>query len=273
MSIRVALTKVVAIVIATVFSSSAVLAEGNNSPILKRIESTKTLRVGMTGSQPPFNVKNRDGDLIGFDVDLARLLARAMRVELEIVEMPFANLLSALEDKEVDIVMSGVTATLERNIRVPFVGPYYISGKSLLTKSDVLSTIQSAQEMNNERLSIAALRGSTSEQFVEAVLDKPALTTTATHDEAIQLLLDGKVDAVVADGPICALAKLRYPDQGLVMLNNPLTIEPIGVAVAPGDPLLVNLVQNYMTALEGTGALGKLQKKWFQSGAWLIQLP
>jgi polar amino acid transport system substrate-binding protein len=273
MSIRVAMMKVTAILIATILSVTSVSAANEDAPVLKRIESTKTIRVGMTGSQPPFNMKNRDGELIGFDVDLARLLARAMRVELEIVEMPFAKLLPALEDKEIDIVMSGVTATLERNTRVPFVGPYYISGKSILTKSDVLSSVQSAQEMNNERLSIAALRGSTSEDFVEAVLDKPSLTTTATHAEAIQLLLDGKVDAVVADGPVCALGVLRNPGKGLVTLNNPLTIEPIGIAIAPGDPLLVNLLQNYMTALDGTGALQKLQKRWFQSGAWLAQVP
>jgi len=252
---------------------SSVSAETGGSPVMKRIDSAKTLRVGMTGSQPPFNVKNRDGELMGMDVDLARLLAGSMQVELEIVEMPFVKLLPALEDGEVDIVMSGVTATLQRNMRVPFVGPYHITGKSILTKSDVLAKASSAQEINDEGLSIAVLRGSTSEDFVERVLDKPKLTTTATHDEAVQLLIDGKVDAVVADAEVCALSKLRNPEAGLVSLRNPLTIEPIGIAVAPGDPLLLNLIGNYMQALQATGARGKLEQKWFESGGWLLQLP
>jgi polar amino acid transport system substrate-binding protein len=272
MSIRPVLAKIIAIFTTVILAVSTVNAAAT-SPVLERIEKSKTLRVGMTGTQPPFNVKNRDGELIGMDVDLARLLSRAIGVKLEIVEMPFAKLLPALEDNEIDLVISGVTATLKRNTRVPFAGPYYVSGKSILTKSDVLSSVQTAQEMNNANLSIAALRGSTSEEFVESVLDKPALTTTETHAEAVQLLLDGKVDAVVADGPVCALSILRYPGKGLVSLQNPLTIEPIGIAIAPGDPLLINLIQNYMRALEGTGALERLQKKWFESGAWLMQLP
>jgi len=273
MNIRFWLTKTATVMVAALLVVTSVSAQDKNSPVLQRISKSQTLRVGMTGAQPPFNVKNRDGKLIGMEVDLAQLLANSMGVELKIVEMPFAKLLPALEDSEVDIVMSGMTATLQRNIRVAFVGPYHITGISILTKSSTLAAIEKAKDMNNEGLRIAALRGSTSEDFVEKVLDKPVLTTTADHAEAVQLLLDGKVDAVVADAPACALSILRYPDAGLVTLQNPLTIEPIGIAIAPGDALMINLMQNYMQAVGGTGALAALQKKWFESGAWLAQVP
>ena len=273
MNTRFLLAKTAAIVVSALLVVTSASAQDKSSPVLQRIAKSQTLRVGMTGTQPPFNVKNRDGKLIGMEVDLANLLASSMGVKLEIVQMPFAKLLPALEDSELDIVMSGMTATLQRNIRVPFVGPYHISGKSILTKSSTLAAIENAKDMNSEEVRIAALRGSTSEDFVEKVLDKPVLTTTADHAEAVQLLLDGKVDAVVADGPTCALSILRYPDAGLVTLRNPLTIEPIGIAIAPGDALMINLLQNYTQALVATGALEALQKKWFESGAWLAQLP
>ena len=81
-------------------------------------QDADTLKVGMSGTQPPMNVVNRDGALMGMDVDLARLLAGAMGVRLEIVPIPFTGLLDALEAGEVDIVLSGVTATLQRNLRV-----------------------------------------------------------------------------------------------------------------------------------------------------------
>ena len=269
------ISRIFSLVIVTVamLASVSTASAAGTSPVLERIEKTRTLRVGMTGTQPPFNVKSKTGELIGMDVELARLLARAMRVELELVAMPFADLLPALEDQEVDLVISGVTATLKRNIRVPFVGPYFVTGISILTKSDLLATVTTAQQLNDEKLKIAALRGSTSEDLVEAALDKPAFIAVKEYDDAVQMLLDGEIDALVADGPTCALSVLRYPDQGLVTLSQPLTVEPIGIAVAPGDPLLINLVQNYLQALEATGALEQLQKKWFQSGAWLIQLP
>ncbi|MGI9291545.1 MAG: transporter substrate-binding domain-containing protein [Gammaproteobacteria bacterium] len=252
---------------------SGAFAQGSSSPVLQRIAKTETLRVGMTSEQPPFNFTNRDGRIIGLDVDLAGLLAGAMQVKLEIVELPFVELIPALEEGKVDIVMSGMTSTLQRNLRVPFIGPYYISGKSILTKSETLANIKSAEEMNTERLKIAALGGSTSELFVKSTLAKPKLTTTKTIEEAIRLLRTGEVDAVVADSSTCDLNVLRYPEDKLISLANPLTIEPIGIALAPGDALLVNLVQNYMQALQGTGALDSLQRKWFKNGGWLVQLP
>jgi ABC-type amino acid transport substrate-binding protein len=273
MNMRIWLTKAAALTVIAMLAVTSVSAQDKSSPVLKRISQAQTLRVGMTGTQPPFNMKNRDGKMIGMEVDLANLLAQAMGVKLEIVEMPFAKLLPALEDSEIDIIMSGMTATLQRNIRVPFVGPYHVSGISILTKSSTLAGMESANEMNKDSLTIAAMRGSTSEDFVERALNKPKLVTTADHAEAVQMLLDGKVDLVVADGPACALSILRYPDAGLVTLKSPLTIEPIGIAIAPGDALMINLVQNYLQALRATGALDALQKNWFENGAWLAQLP
>ena len=78
-------------------------AAAQDSPALDRIIETSTLRVGMSGSQPPFNMKARDGAPMGLEVDLANALAAAMKVELQIVEMPFADLIPALENGEVDL--------------------------------------------------------------------------------------------------------------------------------------------------------------------------
>ena len=72
----------------------------------------------MSGTQPPLNMKNRAGELIGLDVDLARELANAMDLDLVLVEMRFANLLSSLEDGKIDLVISSLTITPARNARV-----------------------------------------------------------------------------------------------------------------------------------------------------------
>ena len=248
-------------------------SQGWAGEVLEKIAQTNTLRVGMTGTQPPFNVKNKDGVLIGMDVDLARVLAQSMNVRLEIVEMPFSELLDGLVAGEVDLVISGVTATLKRNQRVAFVGPYYISGKSILTKSKTVAAIQQAEEMNSASFSIATLAGSTGEEFIKRVAPNATVVAVRNYEDGISQLIDDKVDAFLADAPIIQLTAMRYPDAGLASLNKPLTLEPIGIAVAPNDPLLLNLVQNYMRAVEATGALDILSKKWFQSGSWLMQLP
>ena len=72
---------------------------------LSRVVDFQVLKVGMSGAQPPLNTRNRDGNLMGFDVDLAKAMAAAMRVELEIKTMPFGELMTALEKDEIQIVV------------------------------------------------------------------------------------------------------------------------------------------------------------------------
>jgi len=163
-------------------------ASAQDSPVLDRIVETSTLRVGMSGSQPPFNMKARDGAPMGLEVDLANVLAAAMKVELKIVEKPFAELIPALEAGEVDMVMSGMTITAERSRQVSFVGPYAMSGKSILTTSAALARAEAAEDLNQSDIRLVALANSTSEEFVRTNLPEAQLTTVGSYDEAIEML-------------------------------------------------------------------------------------
>jgi polar amino acid transport system substrate-binding protein len=243
------------------------------SPVLSRVVESGVLRVGMSASQPPLNMKTKSGEVIGMEVDLAGLLARAMNVKLKVVEKPFAELLGALQKGQVDLVMSGVTITPERNLKVAFVGPYFVSGKSVLTKSRRLASVSEAASIDDPSVSLAALAGSTSQKFVETVTPRAKLVTVQDYDEGVQAVIGDEVDALVADYPICVLSVLRHPDQGLATLVSPLSIEPIGIALPADDALLLNLVQNYVNALQLTGAMEALRSKWFDDGSWLAQLP
>ncbi|HEY5680172.1 MAG TPA: transporter substrate-binding domain-containing protein [Pseudomonadales bacterium] len=247
-------------------------AAKDQSPVLAQIAKWGKIRVGMSGSQPPYNFVSREGKLIGMDVDIAELLAKSLDVQLEMVQMNFNELLPALESGKVDLVISGMTATLQRNMRAAFVGPYHITGKSILTRSETIAALGS-NDLNREDLRIAALKGSTSEDFVRRVAPNAKLVATDTYDEAIDQLMANKAELFVADAPRVMLEVMRWPDAGLTAAQRPLTIEPIGIAVPASDPLLLNLVENYMAALESSGALEKLEEKWFKSGGWLVQLP
>ncbi len=130
--------------------------------VLSRVLKRGELRVGTTGNQPPFSVKTKDGDLIGYEIELATLLANAMNVRLTFVEKPFSELLPALENNEVDIVMSGMTITPERNLKCAFIGPYIISGTSILVKTSRLPMLDELGEINQPTVKIAVLKGSTS---------------------------------------------------------------------------------------------------------------
>ena len=82
-----------------------------------------------------------------------------------------------------------------------------------------------------------------------------------------------KLDGLVADMTICVLSVLRYPDRGLATLNQPMTVEPIGIAVPADDPQLLNLLDNYLDALEEVGYMKELRRVWLSDDAWLAALP
>jgi polar amino acid transport system substrate-binding protein len=249
-----------------------VAASAFAGPVMDRILKNKKLLVGITGTQPPLNAINKTGKIIGLDADIANAISANLGVDLKLVKMPFAELLPALESGKVDMVISGMTMTLERNKKVAFVGPYYVSGKGILTKTGQISTLQDPESVNKPDFRIAALKDSTSESLVRKAYPKAKLVTTPSYDEAIDMLLTDEVDALIADYPYCGFSAFRYKDKGLIAGESKLTFEPLGIAV-PEDALLINWLQNFTMALEGSGSLKLLNKKWFEDGSWIKELP
>lgn len=240
---------------------------------LARILEKGELVVGTAGDMPPFNMTTKDGKIIGLDIDMATLMAGAMGVKLRIQTIPFGELLPALEAGKVDMVLSQMTITPKRNLKVAFVGPYFISGKAFLTKQETIARAKEGSEVDNPRVTLAAIKGSTSQFFVEAVIPKAKLVTTTNYDEAVKMVLEDKVDAMVADYPICVISAFRHRDKGLVSVITPLTYEPLGIALPAGDFHLINWIENFVLVLEGSGRLDALEKRWFENTSWLKQLP
>ena len=258
------------------FTGCAEMQQGSSStsasPVLDRIQKRGELIVGTMGNMPPLNMTSKDGEIFGLEPDLARLMAKAMNVKARFVVKPFSELLPALQNGEVDMILSGMTITPARNLKVAFVGPYFLSGKAFLTKIKTIAMAKKAVDVNSPNTKIVALKGSTSQAFVEEVLDKTTLFTTATYDEAVDMLLQDKVQAMIADYPICVVSVFRYPDAGLLSVVTTLTYEPIGIAIPANDPLMMNWTRNTLNNIEGAGILDELKLKWFARGSWLDKL-
>jgi polar amino acid transport system substrate-binding protein len=242
------------------------------APVLERILAKKELVVGMAADMPPLNMTLKDGSIAGLEVDLATLMANGIGVKLTLKPIPFNGLLPALEAGQVDLILSGMTMTQLRNTKVAFAGPYFGSGKSILIKEQNAAALRSIATMNNPDVTLAALKGSTSQLFVERLIPKAKLVPTDDYDQAIAMVLDGKVQAMVADFPICNVSVFRYRDKGLTTLKSPLNYEPIGIAMLPTDPLLLNWAQNFVTVMLNSGDLELLRQKWFEDASWMPQL-
>lgn len=252
-------------------ASFLLIGQASAQVSLKSIQKKGVITIGTTGAQPPYSLESVDGELMGFEIDLAKILAKAMGVKCDFVKMPFMNLLPALKKGEVDMVMSGVTMTVARNMDNVFIGPYAVTGKTLLTKRSVIDRINTSNLHDTKNLSLVALKGTTSEDFIKNYVPDAAVQYVTNYDEAVQMVIDGRVDALVADYPICALSALRHEGKGLVCLDEPVTIEPIGMAINTNDPILINLIQNYFSTLQLSGNLDLITYKWFEDSSWLLK--
>ena len=262
-----------AIVAFALVSTVAYAGAATAGPVLDRIQKRGELVVGMSGDQPPLNVTARDGKIIGLEVDISSRLASDMGVKLRLATMPFADLLPALSEGKIDLILSGMTMTTTRNRKTAFVGPYYVTGKAFLTKQKTIASLKNADGIDAPEYTVVALKGSTSQMYVEKVLPKAKLVPTVNYEEALDLVLRDKAQVMVADYHFCAVAAFRYKEKGLTTVEAPFTFDPIGVAMPDGDPLLVNLVQNFLSTLAGSGDLKKMTDRWFKDGSWLKELP
>ena len=242
------------------------------APVIDRILKKGELVVGTAGSMPPLNMTTKEGKIIGLEAELAEAIAASMGVKLRMEAMPFSELLGALKAGKIDMILSGMTMTPGRNLKVAFVGPYYISGKAFLTKDKKIASAQHTSDIDSADNTLVALKGSTSQHFVEGVLPKAKLVTAKDYDEAVKMVLEDKATAMVADYPICMVSVFRYPDKGLASVITPFTYEPIGIALPPNDPLLVNWMQNFLHTLEDSGELKNLKDHWIKPGPWLKDL-
>jgi polar amino acid transport system substrate-binding protein len=202
-----------------------------------------------------------------------RALAGTMNLKVRFVEIPFAELIPSVERGDVDLALAGMTITPERNARVAFAGPYLISGNTLLTKKRELAETESLAQLDDAKLSFASVESSTSARFVRDHMPKARLVTVPDNESAVQAVLKGEVDAMIADQQVCTVARWRHPEAELHVRYPALTTEPLGIALPADAPLYLNLVGNYLNTLEETGELAQLKGKWLGDGSWLARLP
>lgn len=262
------------IVIALVaFFTLALASAAMAGPVMDRILQKGELVVGTAADYPPFNFKASDGTIMGLDIDLATVLAKSINVKLKIEVIPFPKLLGALKAGKVDLVISGVTMTPVRNTKVYFAGPYFITGQGALMKGEMMQKIRDLTDFNHPEYTVAVAKGTTGEVTSKQLLPKAKMLVAKDMDAALKAVLDGKAQVMVTDFPFCVLASFRHKADNLAALGKPFTFEPLGVAVPANDPLLQNMVDNYLGTLQGGGGINELKRRWFKKSGWIKKLP
>ena len=239
---------------------------------LEEIQKRGKLRVGMEPGYMPFELTNQKGEIIGFDVDIARRMAKAMGVEVELVSTAWDGIIPALMTDKFDIIMSGMTLTQERNMSINFCQPYIQIGQTVLLNKKHEGQVKSYKDLNNPKFTVASKLGTTGEQATKRLIPNAKYISYETEQEGVIELINGKVDAFIYDLPFNSIAVKEKGKGKLVLLETPFTQEPISWGVRKGDVDFLNWLNNFLVQLKFDGDYDKIYKKWFQDDAWLKEI-
>ena len=239
---------------------------------LKEIIDRGELRVGFEAGYLPFEMTNKKGQFIGFDIDVAKEMAKAMKVKLKLINTAWDGIIPALQTKKFDIIISGMTITQERNLSINFANPYIIIGQTILLNKKHKGKITSYKQLNNKKYVITSKLGTTGEQAIGRLMPKATYKSFEDSTEAALEVLNGKADAFVYDLPFCASFYEKQGTGKLIWLDQPITYEPLAWAIRKGDPDFLNWLNNFLRQLRNDGRYEKIYNKWIRSTAWMKEL-
>jgi polar amino acid transport system substrate-binding protein len=236
--------------------------------ILKRGE----LRVGFESGYVPFEMTNKKGEFIGFDMDYGRRLAKDMGVKFVPINTAWDGIIPALMTNKFDIIMGGMTITQERNLKVNFADPYIVVGQTILLNKKLKDQVLSYKDLNNPKYIVTSQLGTTGEQAIKRYIPKATYKGFESQVEAGLEVINGKADALVYDLPFCGFL---YGSQGkdkTIFLSDPFTYEPLAWAINKGDPDFLNYLNNFLRQTKGDGFYDRMYKKWITGVKWKAEL-
>jgi polar amino acid transport system substrate-binding protein len=261
-------------IIGFLFATSAFGADIDlaNKSTLEGILKRGELRVGFESGYVPFEMTNKKGEFIGFDMDYARRLAKSMGVKFVPVNTAWDGIIPALMTGKFDIIMGGMTITQERNLKINFADPYIVVGQTILLNKKLENEVKSYKDLNNPKFIVTSAIGTTGEQAIKKYIPKATYKGFETQGEAGLEVISGKADALVYDLPFCGFL---YSSQGqgkTIFLSDPFTYEPLAWAIKKGDPDFLNYLNNFLRQTKGDGFYDRMYKKWITGTKWKAEL-
>lgn len=228
------------------------------------------LRVGLS-LEAPWAYKASNGALLGSEVDIARRLAKDMKVSVSFKTYPFNELITALRADQVDIIISGMAITPERALAVNFSKPYADAGIGLVANKKLTDSIRLFTDMNSSKVSIGVPANSVAEEVAKRVFSVAKVKPYPTQEQAVQALLDDELHAYVDANPVPKFLALDFSKQLDLPLAKPLLSMPQGMAVAKGDADWLAFLDAWITARAADGWLASTHQYWFESLRWRAQ--
>jgi polar amino acid transport system substrate-binding protein len=236
-----------------------------NNPWVGKIKERGVLKVGFD-TFVPWAMKDKKGDYVGFEIEVARALADDLGVAAEFVPTAWDGIIPALLTAKFDVIIGGMGITGERRQRVAFTDPYEFSGIGIAASRTSAPDLSSLADFNKKNIVVAVKGGTTAATAAKELLPEATILAFDTEGQTGQELLNGRAQVVLAGAPFPADLAARNPDRIYVPIPGTLTKEPIGMALNPRDAEALPALNAWIASREAW--LGGRWSYWFETLDW-----
>jgi glutamate transport system substrate-binding protein len=222
---------------------------------MARLSEAGTLRVGTKFDQPLFGLKGLDGNPVGFDVEIAKIVAGKLGIpadKITYTETPSRIREDVIANNQVDMVVATYTINDTRRERVSFAGPYYEAGQDIMVKSDN-TTITGPDTLRPTGARVCSVTGSTPAKKLEEYVDPANIVLFDVYSKCADALRNGQVEAVSTDNVIL-LGLIESSQGAFKLVDNPFTQEPYGIGITKGDVQFCEFINQTLKDAEADGS-------------------
>ena len=246
----------------------------SSDSVLEQIKKRGTLRIGLS-TFVPWAMRDKKGDLIGFEIDVCKRVAADMGVEVEHIPTAWDGIIPALLAGKFDVIISGMSITMKRNLTVNFTHPYANTGYILVASTAMAQKkgLKTLEDYNSSDITIATRRASTGAIAAQKNFPKAKLIYFDDGTMGIQEAANGKVDATTSTPPKSAYDIEKRPGKLFVVDKALMSPTREAFAVRKGDPDVLNWFNNWIDNVKASGWLQERHAYWFTTREWADQLP
>ncbi len=254
--------------LANPLQASDIRQELASQSVLEQVIDKNQLRVGFS-TFVPWAMKDKQGEFIGFEIEVAQRLAEDLGVEVQFVPTKWSGIIPALLTGKFDIIIGGMGITPARNLKVNFTAPYEFSGMSIVANRKLAPGLTGLEKFNTPDMTIVARIGTTAAAAAKKFLPKAEIRLFDDEGQALQEVLNNRAAAMISSQPLPEFQSLAYPDKlYLPLAGETFTKEPIGFAVRKGDPDFLNYLNNWILVRQSDGWLQERYAYWFTTQDW-----
>lgn len=243
----------------------------SSESVIETIKQNGVLKVGMS-TFVPWAMRDKAGELIGFEIDVATELAKGMGVEIEFVPTAWDGIIPALLAGKFDVIIGGMTITPERNLTVNFTRPYAHSSLGVMANKELAEGLDWPDGYNSSDVTFVCRRGATPCSYIEDTFPKATLRQFDDQAQTVQEVMNGNAHAVMGSQPLPAFTIYDNPEVVFSPTNEKIDPGNEAFALRKGDPDALNYFSNWILIKESSGWLDERHAYWFSGRPWGDQI-